>query len=419
MSPGPAESPVRDRPATSTRKLPSSASGDLASGPQLQPVPPNRINRTVHGARGLFACAVFVFHVVSSGLPTFALLTTPVAAFLLGTTEYGVELFFCISGFVIAGTLRRAQGPGSFLADRAIRILPTIWATLIVIIALGELSHSHGFTDLAPSALATGIVANLLLLPGLLPFPEFHPAAWSLSYEAAFYILCAVGWLLALWRGRRAWSLVIPIAVLGVLLFPRAIFFVTGLLTAEYLARAPRLAALRRAPAPWLVVFLLLWHEIRVLTPPGRVVDATLLDWMQDWRLPIALLAVLAGTIGFAGLAAEQGLLARMLRTRALQYLGTISYSFYLWHLVVMALVKRAMLSAGIAGAAGPAAQLVFLACALPLSIVVAHVSERFLERGIAVRLRAMLHHRPPLATPAPPGEAVTGRAERIEEAAE
>jgi peptidoglycan/LPS O-acetylase OafA/YrhL len=363
--------------------------------------PASRFNRTIHGARGLFAGAVFVFHVVNSGLASFALLATPAAAFVLGTTEYGVELFFCISGFVIAGTLRRAAGPGSFLADRAIRIVPTLWATLVVIIAFGELSHSHGFADLSRSALATALIANFLMLPGLLPFPEFHPAAWSLSYEAAFYILCALGWVLALRGGRRATWLVAPFAVVAITLFPRAIFFVTGLLTAQLLARSPRLAALRRAPAPWLVAFVLLWHEVRVLTPSDRVVDATLLDWLHDWRLPIAIAAVLAATIGFAGLAAEQGLLARLMRTRLFQYLGTISYSFYLWHLVVMAFVKHAMLRYGIAEAAGPAAQLVFGVGALIPTIAVAHVSERFLERGTAVRLRALLHHRPPLATPA------------------
>src|SRR5438552_18148945 len=87
-------------------------------------------NPYVHGAHGLFAAAIFVYHVVNSRLDTWPILQTWIADFLLRTTEYGVELFVCISGYVITATLRRARSPASFLEDRAIRIYPTLWVPI-------------------------------------------------------------------------------------------------------------------------------------------------------------------------------------------------------------------------------------------------------------------------------------------------
>lgn len=123
-------------------------------------------NQNVHGARGLFASAVFFFHVINSGLATYPLLTLPVAQFLLRTPEYGVELFFCISGFVIVGTLRRASSPGAFLEDRAIRIFPVLWATVTVIAMLGIAQHAYIFGDWTLGDILLWLPANLLALPG-------------------------------------------------------------------------------------------------------------------------------------------------------------------------------------------------------------------------------------------------------------
>ena len=77
------------------------------------PIEPRRevFNRTVHGARGLFAGIVLLYHVVNSGLPTWPLLQSAPIEFAFRTTEYGVELFFCISGFVIVGTSATRQEP--------------------------------------------------------------------------------------------------------------------------------------------------------------------------------------------------------------------------------------------------------------------------------------------------------------------
>jgi len=143
-------------------------------------------NPYVHGARGLFAAAIFVYHVVNSGLDTWPILQTRIADFLLRTTEYGVELFFLISGYVIASTLRRARSPASFLEDRAIRIYPTLWVTIFVICAASKVTGVHGYGTVGIVQLALMLPANLVALPGVLPIELIHWSAWSLSYEMTF-----------------------------------------------------------------------------------------------------------------------------------------------------------------------------------------------------------------------------------------
>jgi len=362
-------------------------------------------NPNVHGARGLFAAAIYVFHVINSGLATYPLLVLPVAQFLQRTTEFGVELFFCISGFVIAGTLRRASSPKAFLADRAIRIYPTLWASIFVIVVLGLVTRAHGYEDWTIGGVLLWLPANLLALPGIFHLPIFHPAAWSLSYEMAFYAACATGWWAISRAGRAVLWPMVPIALVVLVLYPRALLFIAGILVAEEALESRRIRWLTNHPILMLAIFLLAWRGIQGLTPVD-ITRTTLVEWAGDWRFPLAAIAFAAATFGFAGLARGIGPLGALLRHPALQYLGTISYSFYLWHPIAMAGVKYEMIRTGLAAAAGWNAQLVFFALALPPSLLVAHVSQRVLEHAVGVRLRRRLHHPAPLVERAAPAAA-------------
>ncbi len=358
-------------------------------------------NQNIHGARGLFAFAVFCFHVVNSGLSTFAPLSTPVGFFLTSTSEYGVELFFCISGYVIAGTLRRARNPTVFIEDRAIRVFPVLWASILVITAVGMATRSHGFQDATWRQLLVEVPVNLLALPGILPIDNIHPAAWSLSYEMAFYLFCAACWGLRRRFGPKASWPVAPVAAVLIAFYPRGAFLLAGMLVAEGWPRTETLLRLTRHPLPLLVLFLLCWRGIRSLSNPDRIIATTMIEWAGDWRLPLGLLSFVLVALAFRGMVAGQGMLGAFLRSRPLRYLGTVSYSFYLWHPVVMSGIKTALLHAQILQASGQWAQALFFAVALPPSLAVAHVSERVLERRFAAWMRRRLHHTAPMQPPA------------------
>lgn len=355
------------------------------------PEPALRFNPWVHGARGLFSGAVFCFHVVNSGLGT---LDSPLALYFLRSTEYGVELFFGISGYVIAGTLRRSTSYGAFLADRAIRIFPVLWVTVLAIALITPAVHWRGAAFVNLGDMAVGLLANLLALPGIFPLSAIHPAAWSLSYEMAFYIFAGAAWTLHVCGRTHAALALLACLVPLLALYPRALLFVSGVVVAERLTRYLPLARLARFPALMLLLFLAAWAGIQQLSLPEHIINTTLIDWASDLRLPLAMVAVWAATLGFDGLAAGRGLIGRLLLTRALQYMGTISYSFYLWHPLVMAVIKATMLRAGLAQFAWPWSQVLFLLLALPPSLVVSDLSQRVLERALGRWLRRRAHHR-------------------------
>lgn len=275
----------------------------------LKPRPAGRdragFNRTIHGARGVFACFVLLFHVVNSGLPTWPMWTLGPVDFVLRTSAYGVELFFCISGFVIVGTLRRAAGPWGFMEDRFIRIYPVLWTTILVIVVLGAISGDHGFGAVATrpmdwlQTMAWLLPVNLLGLPGVIRWFNIHPAAWSLSYELFFYGLCAVAWLCRRHLAMRPTLLMMaPIAIVLIVLRPRGMLFLPGVAVALGLGRWRPLARLGRYPIPFLLAFLLLWQAIQFLSPGEAFNQMTLIEWAGDVRLPLALAAVVMVTIG-------------------------------------------------------------------------------------------------------------------------
>jgi peptidoglycan/LPS O-acetylase OafA/YrhL len=345
-------------------------------------------NPHVHGARGLFAAAIFVYHVVNSRLDTWPILQTWIADFLLRTTEYGVELFFGISGFVIAATLRRARSPASFLEDRAIRIYPTLWITILVICAASKATGVHGYGDVSLMHIILRLPANLVALPGVLPIEMYHWSAWSLSYEMTFYVACAVGWWLLSSGGRRFLYVGVPFAALMLASFPRALFLLSGVMIAEGWLEGRPLKALSHWPMLFLLLFLVAWRSIEELSLPQHLETTTLFEWAGDWRLPLAVLAFGMATVAFAGIVAGTGVFGGFLRTRFLQYLGTISYSFYLWHPIVMGGLKMAMLRTGMAASAGHGAQALYFALGLLPSLIVSHFSQRLFERSAAMWLR-------------------------------
>lgn len=175
----------------------------------------------------------------------------------------GVDLFFCISGFVMAGLMDRT--PRQFAIDRFVRIYPPF----LVVMALTFL--------LVPMPFDAGRVALSLLL-----FPDkdvvyLYPA-WSLGFEAMFYIACVLamrfGWhiILATYAvlfafdvpyvgsafvleflagfaiARRAWW-VLPILLLGAVSEPRVLSY--GTLGAALLWAGIKLEPhLRTTPGP-------------------------------------------------------------------------------------------------------------------------------------------------------------------------
>lgn len=328
---------------------------------------------------------VFVYHVVHSGLPTFDLFARGLLGEALQSGKFGVEFFFGISGIVILPSLYRASSVVTFILDRYARILPVLWTTVIAIAISGWLSGK------GPSLLLVG--ANLLAPPPFIDIIQINPAAWSLGYEFLFYGVCAVVFLVS--GVSRPLALALAVSSLVLLVYyPRALLMIGGVLIAEKYLSSTTLQSLAKYPAIFFVLFLTVWRGLELASATdyvGFVTPAYLSfhDWISAF--PFVVLGGVFGTIFLLGMSRGNGLFGRMLRWQVMQWLGTISFSFYLWPPIVMAGVKLIMYRTGMVDALGSGSQLFFLLASLPPSLVIATISHRLLEVKMTGQIRRRL----------------------------
>jgi peptidoglycan/LPS O-acetylase OafA/YrhL len=91
----------------------------------------------------------------------------------------GVEIFFVISGFVIAASARNAT-PGSFVRNRIVRVAPALWICSTLALAVQLTSGQP------PSAMLAAYARSLVLSP---IGPYIDGVIWTLVVEAVFYFL--------------------------------------------------------------------------------------------------------------------------------------------------------------------------------------------------------------------------------------
>jgi peptidoglycan/LPS O-acetylase OafA/YrhL len=103
----------------------------------------------------------------------------------------GVDIFFCISGFVmVVATCSHGDvfDPGNFLLRRLSRIAPTYWG-LTLIFACLYLSRPDWFPHVARKIDLRHILSSLAFLPD--GDPMVIHVGWTLSFEILFYLLIA------------------------------------------------------------------------------------------------------------------------------------------------------------------------------------------------------------------------------------
>jgi len=104
----------------------------------------------------------------------------------------GVDLFFVLSGFIIAhvhaADIGRVRRLGNYVFNRAARIYPAVW---IMTLFAGVLyAAGFGGHDKADKLTDWGIAASVLLLPQA--GPALVNVTWTLKYEVFFYLVFAM-----------------------------------------------------------------------------------------------------------------------------------------------------------------------------------------------------------------------------------
>ena len=280
--------------------------------------------------------------------------------------QAGVDIFFVISGFVIttiglqaAEDAKPGLNPriaGVFALHRILRIYPLFWIVLVCSVAM-----------IGSAAEFTANPTKLLLVP---PPGGLLAVSWTLEFEICFYVVAALA--LLLWA--RRFVLIVALATVAhivlnamgmlhtALTVPIIYEFTLGCAAAVLIERGVdefSRGALIAAIGGFIA------GSVVFLFPPSFIAD------LNKWRLLLFGVPAMLLVYGLAALERTEGVkLPGWLQRR-----GTESYSFYLWHsLVIYAL-------AGIYPAAGPLIALIWVVFVVAVTLVTAHLSYRFIER--------------------------------------
>ncbi|MGI5492855.1 acyltransferase family protein [Microtetraspora malaysiensis] len=155
--------------------------------------------RWLDALRGLGATAVLLEHMTYRFLPEIR-----PTWFNLG--NYGVLVFFLVSGYIIPASLERRGDVRAFWIGRLFRLYPLYVLTIAVVLAMVPVQ------PLRPNIDPVGHITMLMEVTGSWAFTE---PMWTLSYEMVFYLLVTALFVAGLHR--RSGLFALAFAALSVL----------------------------------------------------------------------------------------------------------------------------------------------------------------------------------------------------------
>lgn len=284
----------------------------------------------IDSLRGFAALAVVLYHAEEGGHLERLSAVVPGLATLLSQGHLGVQIFFVLSGFVVAyaTSAKEVDGRfvGAYILRRSLRLDPPYWASMILVVALGMLSAHMvpGKVYQPPSAAV--VAGHIAYLPVLLNQPLVNSVYWTLCLEFQFYAIYVVLlWGMAGMRTRLNREAAF------------AYVFIPALVIADLwsTARGPvNIPGLFLGHWHFFLAGVAVWWALYSTSKLARVVFFTQMAWLAAAWIVLGDPAVLvtAATALAIYVAGRKGRLCSWLSARPLLMLGGISYSLYLIH---------------------------------------------------------------------------------------
>jgi peptidoglycan/LPS O-acetylase OafA/YrhL len=343
----------------------------------------------------------------------------------------GVCLFFLVSGYIIPASLERRGSLRGFWVGRFFRLYPLFVVALVLLVLL----DLAGLRPLAPKGLpdpVDTVAAHSMMLPSLLGMPDILGVTWTLAFEMAFYLLVAglfavglrraspvVALLLAgtaLAVGGAMRTLLLSHSALGAGTVVALALGVFGLALAGMLSGRRRLAVAGGVLGGLFAVVLLLTNQNTVHKWDGLLIPALMFTGTTIYRaeqrqisrwwalaVPLAVAGVWAVqnrreldtyppffqqfwprvpiTLAVVAALFAAGMALRHRRIPALlAWLGLVSYSIYLMHLLVLEVAEGRLGGRGTPSTAPGYVQLLLAVTLVGLVLATSWCTYRYVE---------------------------------------
>lgn len=226
--------------------------------------------------------------------------------------QYGVWLFFIISGFVIYSSLDRVSNSLAFIYSRFIRLYPAYWFCVVITFTVVSFFGLDG-----REVTLSDMLINLSMLQMFIGVPHVDGAYWSLTVELIFYF-----WIFILLKSKS----VDKIEIFLVLFL--AISFICKVYIPDVNKYFKFIVMVEYSPLFCLGVSLYLFfiNQRRIINSCVSFfsVAVLIIDKSADVQLVMLIVVSLfiAGVNGYIS----------VLRSKVLLFFGYISYPFYLLH---------------------------------------------------------------------------------------
>lgn len=311
----------------------------------------------LNSIRAVAALSVCLYHFTNGALPK---VVVPAIKGLFSQGRLGVDVFFVLSGFIIPysllGKSHHISGLSTYFKKRIIRINPPAYAAMLLTLGQGIFTDKiiHHNNEYINQLSAGKIINNILFT---VPFTDYHWITgifWTLAIEFQFYIFIGLFFSLMFEHRHIGWFV-------GGYLIAQALQYVPGLAHDSFFQYSSLFA---------LGGVALLWQQQRL----------SKLEYLGLTVLFTGLAYFYLGTYGaLTGIATMLAINLVKTSIPGLDFLGRISYSFYLLHLLIGTTSEFVLIK--FIPPTTVANKLLITGLAISAAIISAYIFHRFVEQ--------------------------------------
>ena len=339
--------------------------------------------RTLDGFRGIFALMIILLHANNNTILT--------KNFLVRNSDYFVDYFFVLSGFVISYNytkkIKDLSSFKDFIIKRFIRLYPLLlYSTLLFFLfiligkKLGTVNSEDSYRFLFYKLADTLTLLNSTPVFG--PFLSINYPSWSISSEMISYTLFGFA-LFAFRKNAKVFLLLLLagaasfIIYKGEFLFIEDYGFIRGLFC------------------------FILGYFVYLLS--GKITTATFSTAAEVLFVSVLLLSLkyiprsyavtlpFLFAIGIFIFINGKGIVSHFLESVPIQFLGKISYSVYLNHALVLIIVQKVIFDLFKVNKYSIPVNMVYMLAAITVTIIYSYFTNKYIETGAGDLLKRKL----------------------------